>query len=315
MPPRKNQYIELPLDAISPDPDQPRRDFEGRLAPETQQALDELAANIAQLGVLEPILVRRSAEEGKYILLAGERRWRASHIAQRQTIPCIVQAGEDTDAVRLVKQLSENVLREGLSMMDTALSLKKILESYGMKQRELAKLMGKHESWVSRHLKTLMAEGYAREQFEHGRFNDLTTFETFQRLPEKVQRQVIAEADGLEEHEIPRKFVERFAAQAQRAENADHLMTANDLKDTYVPPVGLSTPIAFNDNTFDSFTRAPVTAKPVPLSGEATVHIETNLKAEQARALITRLGGVPPREDMFLATELIELLKHVSLDA
>ena len=133
------------LDRIQPDPDQPRHDFD-------EQALHELAASIRQEGVLQPIAVRWDAEQGTYIVIHGERRWRASHLAGLTEIPAIVR--DVPDDRRLVQQLMENILREDLNALERAAALRvlkqqmddapweRVAEAVGIRRSRLFQLLG-----------------------------------------------------------------------------------------------------------------------------------------------------------------------------
>lgn len=105
----------IQLDRIEPDPDQPRTDFDA-------DALDELAGSIRADGVLQPIAVRYDAERDVYVIIHGERRWRAARIAGIDTIPAVVR--DIPEDRRLIHQLVENILREDLNALDRAAALR-----------------------------------------------------------------------------------------------------------------------------------------------------------------------------------------------
>lgn len=133
------------LDRIQPDPEQPRKEFD-------EQALSELAASIRQEGVLQPIAVRWDAANGSYIVIHGERRWRASHLAGLTEIPAIVR--DVPDERRLVQQLMENILREDLNALERAAALRvlkaqmddapweRVAEAVGIRRSRLFQLLG-----------------------------------------------------------------------------------------------------------------------------------------------------------------------------
>ena len=123
--PEKEQIWLLLLTEIEPDPDQPRRHIE-------ETSLQELAADIARRGVLQPILVR--PYEGRYRIVFGERRWRASQIAGKSRIPCIVREMEP-QAVQQA-QLVENILREGISDIERGLGLRRLYETLKTEDRK-----------------------------------------------------------------------------------------------------------------------------------------------------------------------------------
>lgn len=135
----------IELDRITPDPEQPRRDFDA-------ERLDELAASIRSEGVLQPIAVRYAAEQDIYVILHGERRWRAARTAGMSSIPAIVRdVPEDR---RLLQQLMENIVREDLNALDRAAALRalktrmddapweQVAEAVGIRRSRLFQLLG-----------------------------------------------------------------------------------------------------------------------------------------------------------------------------
>lgn len=130
---------EIPLADIVEDPDQPRRFFDA-------EALEELAASIKERGVLQHIVVTPKDADGKHRVVMGARRFRAAGIAGKTTIPAIVRS----TPAGAIDQMVENIQREALSHADTARFVVRQIET-GMKARDLAKLLGKHETWVSRY--------------------------------------------------------------------------------------------------------------------------------------------------------------------
>lgn len=136
----------LPVSAISPHPDQPRRYFD-------EAALEELAASIATRGVIQPVIVR-PVPGGRYQLVAGERRWRAAQKAQLHEIPAIVRDLADRDVMALA--LIENIQREDLNPVEEAQAYQRLAELQGMTQAEIARLVDKSRSHVA-NLQRLLA--------------------------------------------------------------------------------------------------------------------------------------------------------------
>lgn len=136
---------EIDLNRIEPDPDQPRRTFD-------EERLEELAASIRAEGVLQPIAVRYDAERDIYVVLHGERRWRASHRAGLKSIPALVR--DVPEERRLLQQLMENVVREDLNAVDRAAALRalkaqmgdvgwdRVAEAVGIRRSRLFQLLG-----------------------------------------------------------------------------------------------------------------------------------------------------------------------------
>jgi ParB/RepB/Spo0J family partition protein len=156
--------LELPVKDIEPDPEQPRRDF-------SDQELDELAASIRDLGILQPIVVRpHPGRGGRYMVVMGERRWRAASKAGRTTIPAIVREIQKKRRAQLV----ENLQRENLGVMEIARALRSIVEeSRGESQAAIARAIGKDRAYVTRYLKMLELLPELQQLLDNKRCNDM----------------------------------------------------------------------------------------------------------------------------------------------
>lgn len=151
-------YVEVPVDGIRPNPDQPRSRFD-------EVSLDELAASITEVGVLQPVVVTRS-DEGVLYLIAGERRWRAARKAGLSTIPAVVR--ETTGGTTLVEALVENVQRQDLTPLEEAHAYKQLLENTGMSQEQVAARVGKSRPAVSNTLRLLQLPGPVQRMVDSG---------------------------------------------------------------------------------------------------------------------------------------------------
>jgi ParB family chromosome partitioning protein len=129
----------LSLASIEPHPEQPRRHFD-------EQALDELAESIARRGLIQPVVVR-PLENGRYQLVAGERRWRAAQKAQLHEIPALVRDLDERDAMALA--LIENIQREDLNPVEEARAYRRLGQLDDLPQSEIARLVGKSRSHVA----------------------------------------------------------------------------------------------------------------------------------------------------------------------
>ncbi|MBO4805064.1 MAG: ParB/RepB/Spo0J family partition protein [Paludibacteraceae bacterium] len=136
---------EVPLSEIEPNPDQPRKNFEA-------EALLELSNSIRQLGVIQPITLRK-VEEHKYIIIAGERRYRAAKLAELTTIPAYVR--ETTEEQMMEMALVENIQREDLNAVEVALSYKSLMEVCNYTQEQLSERVGKKRATISNYLRLL----------------------------------------------------------------------------------------------------------------------------------------------------------------
>jgi ParB family chromosome partitioning protein len=136
---------EVSITDIIPNPLQPRRDFD-------EEALQELATSIAELGVIQPITLKRR-DDGKYIIISGERRWRASQIAGLERLPAYIRDVEDEDLHAMA--LVENIQRENLNAIEIALGMQRLVEECGLTQEAMAQKVGKKRSTVSNYMRLL----------------------------------------------------------------------------------------------------------------------------------------------------------------
>ena len=140
-----SEMTEIAVADIEPNPLQPRREFD-------EEALAELADSLRTLGVIQPVTVRRNGD-GKYMLISGERRWRASQIAGLETLPAYVRDVEDADLHAMA--LVENVQREDLNAIEIALGLQRLVEECGLTQDALSGKVGMKRSTVSNYMRLL----------------------------------------------------------------------------------------------------------------------------------------------------------------
>ena len=136
---------EIPIDQIEANPNQPRRDFD-------EEALRELADSIIQIGIIQPITLRQVAD-GRYQIIAGERRWRASQLAGLASIPAYIRTIKDENVMEMA--LVENIQREDLNDIEVALAYQHLLEGDGMTQDKVAKRVGKSRTSVTNFLRLL----------------------------------------------------------------------------------------------------------------------------------------------------------------
>lgn len=141
---KESELLKIKLDDIFPDEEQPRRDF----APE---AMEALAASIKEHGVLQPIVVTK--EDGKYKIVAGERRWRASKIAGLDKIPAIVRSLDSQN--RLELSIIENAQREDLNPIELATAYAKLKNQFNLSDEDIAAKVGKSETTVQNTLRLL----------------------------------------------------------------------------------------------------------------------------------------------------------------
>ena len=152
---------EVMLSEIEPNRDQPRKDFD-------EKALNELAESIKKHGLLQPILVR-SKPAGGYEIIAGERRWRASRIAELRTVPVVIREMDEREVAEVA--LIENLQREDLNAVEEAMGFRSLMVSYGMTQEQVAEAMGKSRSAVANTLRLLELTPNETEQLKQGKIS------------------------------------------------------------------------------------------------------------------------------------------------
>ncbi len=157
----QGKTVSLRISDIEPNRAQPRKQFD-------EDALAELAASIAQHGVLQPLLVR-PLSGGNYQLVAGERRWRASRMAGLTEVPVVVREMTDQEAAELA--LIENLQREDLNPMEEALGFQTLMESYGLTQEETAQAVNKSRPAVANALRLLRLPRPVAELVSEGRLS------------------------------------------------------------------------------------------------------------------------------------------------
>ena len=136
---------EIPIQDIEANPNQPRREFDA-------EALHELAKSIQEIGIVQPITLRQM-EDGKYQIIAGERRWRASQIAGLTQIPAYIRTIKDENVMEMA--LVENIQREDLNAIEIALAYEHLMESSGMTQEKVSERVGKSRAAVANYVRLL----------------------------------------------------------------------------------------------------------------------------------------------------------------
>ena len=140
-----NRMDEIAISQIIPNPTQPRTKFD-------DEALQELADSIRQLGVIQPITVKK-ADDGKYIIISGERRWRASQMVGLESLPAYIREADDENLHAMA--LVENIQRQDLNAIEIALGMQRLIEECGLTQEAMADKVGKKRSTVSNYMRLL----------------------------------------------------------------------------------------------------------------------------------------------------------------
>lgn len=178
----KQEVIEIPLQMIFLNPEQPRKIFR-------EEELTQLASSIRDYGVLQPILVKPTAE-GSFMVIAGERRYRAACQAGLFTIPAIVRSMEEEEAALVA--LVENVQRENLGYLEEARAYKKLMDDFGLTQSEIAQKVGKQQSTISNKIRILSLPDDIQEVLTEHRLTERHARALLRVQGENDRRKVIA---------------------------------------------------------------------------------------------------------------------------
>lgn len=154
----KGELQKLPIELLQPGQYQPRKIM-------TDDALEELASSIKAQGVIQPIVVR-SVGEKKYEIIAGERRWRASQLAQLDEVPCLIKDIPDEAAIAMA--LIENIQREDLNAMEEATALQRLMQEFSLTHQQTADAVGKSRTTVTNLLRLLTLTEPCRVMLERG---------------------------------------------------------------------------------------------------------------------------------------------------
>ena len=136
---------EIPISQINPNPDQPRQNFD-------EEALEELATSIRELGIIQPLTLRREGENA-YQIISGERRYRAALLAGLETVPAYIRTANDSEVTEMA--LIENIQREDLNAIEIALTFRKLIDQYNLTQERLSERIGKKRATIANFLRLL----------------------------------------------------------------------------------------------------------------------------------------------------------------
>ena len=136
---------EIPISQITPNPDQPRQNFD-------EDALEELATSIRELGIIQPLTLR-SMGDNSYQIISGERRYRASLLAGLNTVPAYIRTANDSEVTEMA--LIENIQREDLNAIEIALTFRKLIDQYALTQERLSERIGKKRATIANFLRLL----------------------------------------------------------------------------------------------------------------------------------------------------------------
>jgi ParB family chromosome partitioning protein len=193
----------IAIDRIERDPAQPRAEFD-------PESLERLAQSLRQRGQLQPIQVRYDAALERYVIVCGERRWRAARMAQMESLACVIVEKEMSSQERLAVQLVENALREDLRPIEQARAYRDLIEAQGWSVRQLAAELSIHHAQVVRALALLELPEPTQGLVEQGKLSPATAYEANKVDDPKARQEIIDQAvsEGLSRAEVIEKVRE-----------------------------------------------------------------------------------------------------------
>ena len=212
----------ISLEHIHPNPDQPRRTFDS-------EALDELASSIRELGIIQPLSLRKIGPDN-YQIIAGERRFRAAKIAGLTSIPAYIRTANDAELTEMA--LIENIQREDLNAIEIALTFKKLIDQYNLTQERLSERIGKKRATIANFLRLLKlpAEvqlGLRDKRVDMGHARALLTIEK-PALQLKLYNEILRNGLSVRKVEELAKAYQSGAGQAAKSKNSGARTTSSD---------------------------------------------------------------------------------------
>lgn len=160
---KPTDFLMVPIDKIKPNKYQPRQDFD-------QKALAELANSIKEFGVIQPITVRADEKYENFQLISGERRWRASQLADLKEIPAYIRTPNDQELAEMA--LVENLFREDLNPIEIALTYSRLMEEFDLNQEALAKRVEKGRTTITNFLRLLKLGDFTQQKLREGELSN-----------------------------------------------------------------------------------------------------------------------------------------------
>ena len=220
----KTSNNKISISSIVPNKNQPRKLFE-------KEALDELTVSIKERGVIQPLIVRRSEElDGKYELIAGERRWQAAQSAGLNEVPVVIVDADNLKSLELA--IIENVQRKDLNPIEEAESYKNLIENFGYDQERVSKFIGKSRSHISNSLRLLSLPEKLIDMIKIGIISQghakiLIGLENALLLAEKIIKKKLS----VRQTENLVRLLRKGTKQNYRSKDSNTLATENDLAD------------------------------------------------------------------------------------
>lgn len=211
----KSAVKELAIDKLMPGQYQPRRFFD-------ESALEALANSIKSQGIIQPIVVRSVKGDSRFEILAGERRWRASQLAGLERVPVIFKEMSDQEALAVA--LIENIQREDLNPVETAIALKRLIEEFSLTHQEVGDVIGRSRSSITNTLRLLDLAPEVQALLSEGKL-DMGHARALLSLPAKKQ---LAVAKQVVEHALTVRDTERLVKQQLAGNVKDVKKTEKD---------------------------------------------------------------------------------------
>lgn len=211
-----SQMAEIEIADIIPNPAQPRKQFD-------EEALDELADSIRQLGVIQPVTVKKT-NDGKYVIISGERRWRAARRADLKTLPAYIREVDDENLYAM--SLVENIQRQDLNAIEIALGMQRLIDECHLTQDALSEKVGKKRSSVSNYLRLLKLPDQVQLAVKEGIIS-MGHAKAIAGAPEEQQLRVLKrcikkDLSVRQLEEYVRSLVEAPAKEAQNVEDEEY---------------------------------------------------------------------------------------------
>ncbi|HMB07103.1 MAG TPA: ParB/RepB/Spo0J family partition protein [Isosphaeraceae bacterium] len=268
---KSKNAIEVPVDKIQPDPDQPREEFEA-------EALERLAESLKAKGQLQPICVRWDEGRGVYVIIMGERRWRAAVMARLPVMTCVVHEGVLDPGEQLALQLVENALREDLRPVEQAKAYRKLMDMHNWSGNRLAKELAIDQAAVSRALALLDLPAAVQAKVDSGELATRTAYE-IGKLDDAAEQLALAE---------------RAAAREISRDQVQATVKARKIG----KPASAATPSPRREIRFDDGAKIVVTLPPGAFGTEAIIEmLRRGIKKLQAELKAVTQGGSEGREE------------------
>jgi ParB family chromosome partitioning protein len=210
------QISEIKLRDLRPNPYQPRQVFD-------EEKIAELAKSIRQSGVFQPIIVRKSKIKG-YDIIAGERRFRASKLAEKETIPAIVRDMDDVGMMQVA--VLENLQREDLSPLEEAEAYQMLMKNLGLTQAELSEKLGKSRSYIANYLRLLTLPAIVKQEVQK---NNLSMGQARTLLGLKTEKAMLKLANRAIKESLTVRQIEKLVAEENKRQQKKQQKTRKAL--------------------------------------------------------------------------------------